>query len=162
MLHRLLLTPASIARVQRQRYTEDIPTISANEDDSAYPSARRTVRLLKSRREQLVTTSQNIVEFWNVCTRPATARGGLGLTVEATDGRVRLLERHFRVLPDTPAIYPRWRTLVLAHNVSGVGVHDARFVVTMLVYGVPHLLTFNVRDFSRYQTIAAIAPDDIS
>jgi predicted nucleic acid-binding protein len=131
-------------------------------NDPAYPTVRRAVRLLKSRREQLVTTPQNIAEFWNVCTRPATARGGLGLSVEATDMRVRLLERHFRVLPDTPAIYPMWRTLVLAHNVSGVQVHDARIVAAMLVHGVTHLITFNVRDFNRYQTITVVAPDDVT
>lgn len=131
-------------------------------NDPAYPTVRRAVRLLKSRREQLVTTPQNIAEFWNVCTRPATARGGLGLSVEATDMRVRLLERHFRVLPDTPAIYPMWRRLVLAQNVSGVQVHDARIIAAMLVHGVTHLLTFNVRDFNRYQTITAVAPDDVT
>lgn len=65
-------------------------------NDLAYPTIRQAVRSLKSRREQLVTTPQNIAEFWNVCTRPTTARGGLGLSIEATERRVRLLERHFR------------------------------------------------------------------
>ncbi len=129
-------------------------------NDPTYLTVRRAVSLLKSRREALVTTPQNIAEFWNVCTRPATARGGLGLSIEATDGRVRLLERHFRVLPDMPAIYPQWRTLVLAHNVSGVQVHDARMVAAMLIHGVTRLLSFNVREFSRYQTVTAITPDD--
>lgn len=130
--------------------------------DPTYATVRRAISLLKSRREMLVTTPQNIAEFWNVCTRPTTARGGLGLSVQATDARVRLLERHFRVLTDTPAIYPQWRTLVLAHNVSGVQVHDARIAAAMLVHGVEHLLTLNVRDFNRYGNITAIAPDDVA
>ena len=39
-------------------------------NDPAYPAIRLAVRILKTRREQLVTTPQNIAEFWNVCTRP--------------------------------------------------------------------------------------------
>lgn len=43
--------------------------------DPAYPAIRQAVRTLKARREQVVTTPQNIAEFWNVCTRPTTAPG---------------------------------------------------------------------------------------
>ena len=45
-------------------------------NNPADPDIRQAVRILKTRREQLVTTPQNIAEFWNVCTRPTTARGG--------------------------------------------------------------------------------------
>ena len=70
----------------------------------AYPAIRQAVRTLKTRGERIVTTSQNIAEFWNVCTRAITLRGGLGLSVEATERRLRLLERHFPVLPDSTAV----------------------------------------------------------
>jgi predicted nucleic acid-binding protein len=130
--------------------------------DPAYLAIRQAVRILKTRREQLVTTPQNITEFWNVCTRPTTARGGLGLSIEATERRVRLLERHFHVLPDSPGIYQEWRTLVLAHGVVGVQVHDARLAAAMKMHGVTHILTINVADFRRYPGITAVAPEDIS
>lgn len=130
--------------------------------DPNYPAIRRAVRILKTRREQLVTTPQNMVELWNVCTRPTTARGGLGLSIEATERRVRLLERHFRVLPDTPGIYQEWKALVLTHKVMGVQVHDARLVAAMRVHGVTRILTFNVTDFSRYPGVNAFAPTDIT
>jgi predicted nucleic acid-binding protein len=89
-------------------------------NDPAYPTIRQAVRTLKTQGEQIVTTSQNIVEFWNVCTRPTTARGGLGLSIEATERRVRLLERHFRVFSDNSSTYEQWKALVLAHHVRGV------------------------------------------
>ena len=130
-------------------------------NDPAYPTIRQAIRILKTRREHLVTTSQNIAEFWNVCTRPTTARGGLGLSVEATERRVRLLERHFRVLPDSSATYQQWKALVLAHHVRGVQVHDARIVATMLGTGVANILTSNVSDFRRYPGINVFAPEDI-
>lgn len=130
--------------------------------DPAYPAIRQAVRILMTRREQLVTASQNIAEFWNVCTRPTTARGGLGLSVEATERRVRLLERHFRVLPDSPTVYQEWKSLVIAHKVMGVQVYDARLVAAMNVHGVTNILTINVTDFNRYPVIQAVAPTGIS
>ena len=39
---------------------------------------RRAVATLLGRGDDLVTATQNAAEFWNVCTRPATARGGSG------------------------------------------------------------------------------------
>ena len=131
-------------------------------NDPAYPSIRNAVRTLKTRGEQIVTTPQNIAEFWNVCTRPVTVRGGLGLSVEATEMRLRLLERHFPVLPDSPFVYERWKTLVLVHKVIGVNVHDARLAAAMLVHGVTHILTANVRDFVRYPGVTAVRPDQIA
>ena len=131
-------------------------------NDPAYPIIRQAVRTLKTRREQVVTTPQNIAEFWNVCTRPTTARGGLGLNIEATERRVRLLERHFRVLPDNSATYQQWKALVLAHHVRGVQVHDARIVAAMLGSGVGSILTTNVSDFRRYPGISVFAPEDIA
>lgn len=131
-------------------------------NDPSYPAIRHAVRIIKIRREQLVTTPQNIAEFWNVCTRPTAARGGLGLSVEATERRLRLLERHFRVLPDSPAVYKEWKALVLAHGVKGVQVHDARLVAAMKVHGVARIITLNVDDFKRYPGIKAFVPSDVA
>ncbi len=130
-------------------------------NDPTYPAIRKAVRILKTHREQLVTTPQNLAEFWNVCTRPSTARGGLGLTVEATERRLRLLERHFPVLRDNPDSYSRWKSLVTTHNVMGVQVHDARLVASMIANGITHLLTANVADFTRYPGITVNAPEEI-
>jgi predicted nucleic acid-binding protein len=60
--------------------------------DRSSPEQRtifRALRKLWSDNHDLVTTSQNVAEFWNVSTRPAQARGGLGLPVTAVDARVK-------------------------------------------------------------------------
>lgn len=129
-------------------------------NDPAYQPIRRAVTILKTRREGIVTSAQNMVEFWRVCTRPVE-KNGLGLTVEATEQRLRLLERHFPVLADDARTYAEWKLIVSNHQVRGKQVHDARLVALMGVQGVTRVLTSNVRDFARYSGINAHAPEDI-
>src|SRR5439155_23972679 len=92
-------------------------------NDPDYPAIRRAVRTLKAGGEQIGATPQNMAEFWYVCTRPITVRGGLGLSVAATEMRLRLVERHFPVLLDSPADYETWKRLVLAQKLRVVNVH---------------------------------------
>jgi predicted nucleic acid-binding protein len=72
-------------------------------NDPHHPRIRESLRTLKRRGERLIITPQNIAEFWNVSTRPATARGGYGLTCADTAQRTRILERLFTMAYETPA-----------------------------------------------------------
>ena len=106
-------------------------------------------------------TSQNLVEFWNVCTRPTTARGGFGLSVEETDTRAKVVETHLTFLPDSEAVHHQWRRLVVFYGVSGVQVHDTRIVAAMQIHKITHLLTFNGNDFKRFSEITVVHPSEI-
>ncbi len=128
--------------------------------DPEYALVREAVEELAARGENLCFASQNLIEFWNVCTRPVS-KNGLGLTSAQTDERATLIERRFRLLPDNERVHAEWRGLVVAHSVAGVQVHDARLVAAMLVHGVPWLLTLNARDFGRYSRISAVHPRDV-
>jgi predicted nucleic acid-binding protein len=119
--------------------------------DPAHAAIRQALRGLNSRGDLPVTAAENVAEFWNVCTRPASARGGYGPSVAETDKRLRLLERLFPVLTDVPGTYALWRQLVVAYGVQGVQVHDARLVALMQTHSLTHLLTLNPADFARYQ-----------
>lgn len=124
-----------------------------------HSQVRATVRQLKIDGHELKITTQNCIEFWNVATRPAS-RNGFGLTPIQGDRLLRLLERLFPLVPDLPAVYPMWRSLVVQYGVSGVQVHDARLVAAMKVNGISHILTFNTNDFTRYvsEGIIPVAP----
>jgi predicted nucleic acid-binding protein len=63
---------------------------------------------------------------------------------------------------DDSLVYAEWRSLVLAHNVRGVQVHDARLAATMQAYGLTRILTLNGDDFLRYAEIEAIHPREVS
>ncbi|MBM3236099.1 PIN domain-containing protein [Candidatus Poribacteria bacterium] len=119
---------------------------------------RTAVRKLRASGHKLRVTPQNFVEFWNVATRPVE-RNGFGLTTVEADRLLRLAERLFPLLPDSPVVYPQWRRLVVTFGVSGVQVHDARLVAAMISHGVTHILTFNTTDFVRYATEGIMAVD---
>ncbi len=125
------------------------------------PIALKALQELKSQNEDLCYTTQVIVEFWSVCTRPLTARGGLGLTIEATERKAKLIEKQFRLLPESLATHQEWRRLVKLHNVKGVQVHDTMLAAVMNVYGITHLLTFNKPDFKRFGSFDVVSPADM-
>jgi predicted nucleic acid-binding protein len=66
----------------------------------------------------------------------------------------------FDLLPDTPAIYPVWESLVIQYRVSGKPAHDARLVAAMRVHGLAAILTFDRAGFSRYAGIEVVHPAD--
>ena len=57
------------------------------------------VRILENSGAILMYTSQNLAEFWNVCTRVTV--GGLELSIEEAAARVELVEAHFVFLPES-------------------------------------------------------------
>jgi predicted nucleic acid-binding protein len=129
--------------------------------DPEYAVVRTAVDALAARHCEVCFVSQNLVEFWNVCTRPAD-KNGFGLTGAEADVRAKLIESRFTLLPDTARIQTEWRRLVVVCSVSGVQVHDARLVAAMLAHGVTHLLTLNDQDFARYPGISVLHPREVA
>ena len=126
----------------------------ANRADVSYPIAIRAVVELHRRGEVLHVTPQNLIEFRNAATRP-TAANGLGLTASEAEAKSSAFEVAFPLLTEIPDIYPAWKALVSAFGVLGKQVYDARLVAICHVYGISHLLTFNVSHFTR---LARIGP----
>lgn len=78
--------------------------------DPEYVLVRGAVEVLTARGESLCFASQNLIEFWNVCTHPIS-KNGLGLTPAQTDERATLIESRFRLLPDNERVHAEWRRL---------------------------------------------------
>lgn len=133
-----------------------------NRNDPMYPIVARAVRRLRRRGYILVFFPQNLAEFWNVSTRPVTARGGLSRSLDVTRRRANALPRRFELLEDLPGTTKRWRRLVYAQDVAGANVHDARLVAAMQMHGVTHLLTLNIKDFQRYTNIVVLEPAQVA
>jgi predicted nucleic acid-binding protein len=129
-------------------------------DPALRTGARNAAKFLYRKGEQIICFPQNLVEFWNVSTRPPDANG-LGLTPEQAARYVDRFQSVLRLLPDTPEIFPAWRKLVLDYRVSGTKVHDARIVAAMTVHKVTQILTFDLDDFKRYDHVTAIHPNSL-
>ena len=126
----------------------------ANTSDIFYPVATRAVLTLHGQGESLRTSPQNLIEFRNCATRPANVNG-LGLLPTVAETKSASFESLFPLLAETPDIYPAWKALVQTLSVIGKQVHDARLVAVCHVYGITHLLTFNVQHITRF---AAFGP----
>lgn len=122
-----------------------------------HEAALAAITKLFSDEHNLCLIPQNLIEFWNVATRPVD-KNGLGWTSGQADEDVQGLESTFTILPDSPDIYPEWRRLVVAYSVQGKQVHDTRLVAAMNVYKITSLLTFNTGDFKRFPHIEIIDP----
>jgi predicted nucleic acid-binding protein len=124
------------------------------------PIVRRALRTLAGRGDGLCITAQNLHEFWYVATR-SVARNGLGLTPARTARKLQVLRHAFRFLPDTPGIYAEWEGLVTSLGISDARSYDARLVAVMRVYGLTHILTFNVADFAFVPGIIVLDPASV-
>ena len=104
-----------------------------------YAEAINATSILLERGEELYIVPQNLIEFWNVYTRPVE-RNGLGYTATEAYTEINRLKVFFPLLLDNTAIYLEWERLVISYSVVGVNVHDARLVAAMLVHQLtPHL-----------------------
>ncbi len=96
-----------------------------------------------------------------MATRPVS-QNGLGLSISEATSELLRLKSMFPLLPDTPAIYLVWESLVIQYQVSGKPAHDARLVAAMHVHGLTSILTFDRSGFSRYAGVQVVDPADVA
>jgi predicted nucleic acid-binding protein len=130
-------------------------------DDPEHAAISHALRALVGQGVRLCYTSQTLAEFWNASTRPLD-KNGFGLSVAETDRLAHVIERDFEFLPDSKEVHDRWRALLVAHDIQGVQVHDARLAASMYVHRVGRLLTINIRDFRRFNDLHVLHPAELS
>jgi predicted nucleic acid-binding protein len=119
--------------------------------DAFHALVEDAVDTLIIRREELLITTQNVAELWNVATRPI-ANNGLALSPVAIAKLYEdTIEPMCELLPEPDTLADRFKRLLLQYGAIGKQVHDARLVAMMLVWQVENLLTLNDRDFRRYE-----------
>ena len=119
--------------------------------DPLHATARKAVRALRRQHDSFYVSIQNVAEFWNVCTRPTSARNGLGIEPSEVEKRIATINRWTRVLTESEASYAVWQRLVATYSVRGASVHDARLASVMIANGISQILTFNGSHFARYE-----------
>jgi hypothetical protein len=81
--------------------------------------ARDALKALYRRGDSVCVLAQNLIELWNVSTRPIQVNG-LGLSLGETERNITRCESLFVLLPDAPAFFQEWKRLVVSHGVSGL------------------------------------------
>lgn len=147
------------------RYLLDTNVLLRDTDQSSaqHETARTALLNLASTAAPLFVASQVLVEFWAVASRPMK-ENGLSLGAPEIERRIAAYLTAFDFVPDTSAIFDEWRRLANAYAPQGKPTHDARLVAAMKVHGLTHILTFNAKDFRRYEAgenIAVVEPDSV-
>ncbi len=114
---------------------------------------------LRVKGDLLCITTQNLIEFWAVVTRPTNVNG-YGWTTQQAAAEIQYLRNKFIYLPDPPDVLQHWLALVAQHDIKGRRTHDARLAAVMQAHGITHLLTFNTDDFKPFTNLTLIHPGD--
>ncbi len=138
----------------------NILTRMADPAHTMHQEALDAVTLLIQQGHTLHVVPQNIYEFWVVATRPESVNG-LGKTAAEALLDLTNLKSLFLWLDDSPLVYGVWEGLVTGTPILGKNAHDARFVASMTVHGLTHLLTFNIQDFRQYSGITVVSPANV-
>ena len=125
-----------------------------------YSLAVNSVASLIARGDECIITPQILIEFWVVATRPIEVNG-LGWNVEQTSFKINRLVNQFTLIEETKAIFPQWLDLVTKYQIKGKRTHDARLMTVAIACSITHILTFNVKDFTRITELTIIHPNDI-
>lgn len=98
----------------------------------------------------LILCPQVLREFHKVLTTPTTANG-FGLKPEAAMLEIKNLESTYSLVLENSNQFDIWKSIVEKYSVSGKAVHDANIYAFMKSQSITDILTFNVKDFKRYQ-----------
>jgi predicted nucleic acid-binding protein len=118
--------------------------------------ALQAVRSRMNDRTNLWVSRQVLREYLSVMTREQGFAAPLSPGVAAD--RVLAFEDLFQVADETPEVTAVLVRLLREVGARGRQIHDANVVATMLACGVPTLLTDNVQDFRRYESLITVLP----
>jgi predicted nucleic acid-binding protein len=132
----------------------------SNTSDSQSQLVSEAVSSLLEQANDCYLSSQILIEFWVVATRPSNVNG-LGWSVEQTRNRIEQLLNYFPILEETSEIFAVWIKLVTENQISGKRTHDARIAAAMLALDISHILTLNPNDFAGIPGIFVVHPRDV-
>ena len=80
------------------------------------------------------------------------------MPIDDVEKELRTLTATFHIADETAAVTQQWIALLKQFPTGGKQVHDANIVATMLVNDIGVLLTNNVADLKRYDSLITIIP----
>ncbi len=106
---------------------------------------------------ELWISRQVIREYLVQATHPTNVTPPL--SIDQVMSQMDIITTLFRIADETPAVTAQLFHLLKTYPTRGKQVHDANLVATMIVYGIPSLLTLNIADFTRFEgQITIVSP----
>ncbi|MFK0731655.1 MAG: type II toxin-antitoxin system VapC family toxin [Gloeotrichia echinulata IR180] len=121
-----------------------------------YVLAKERLQAFAEQGIDLWISRQTLREYLAAMTRRSDLTGAIPVASLVAD--VRDFPNYFRLAEDSSQITERLLTLMETIPSGGKQVHDANIVATMLVYGIPQLLTHNTADFARFSELITVLP----
>ncbi|MBD2246995.1 type II toxin-antitoxin system VapC family toxin [Nostoc sp. FACHB-888] len=118
--------------------------------------ATERIQALVEQGIDLWISRQTLREYLAAMTRRGDLTGNIPITSLVAD--VRYFASYFRLVEDNLLVTERLLALMEEIPSGGKQVHDANIVATMLVYGIPQLLTHNTSDFARFSGLITVLP----
>ncbi|MDY6938711.1 MAG: type II toxin-antitoxin system VapC family toxin [Cyanobacteriota bacterium] len=131
-----------------------------NPTDVQHELVTQAVINLLAQADECYLSTQVLIEFWVVATRP-TDVNGLGWSIEQTRHIIDGLLDRFPIVEESFQLFPKWLNLVTENNIKGKRTHDARIVALMLTSDIHHVLTLNPNDFSGIPGITVVHSREI-
>lgn len=116
-----------------------------------FGTAVSAVDRLRGQQRPLCISAQVLREYLAVVTRPQATTAGTPMPRAMANANA--FRRRFLLLQETSDTMDRLFDLLANHPTAGRQVHDANLVATMLSNGITTLLTFNTRDFRRFEDV---------
>ena len=129
----------------------------AKSDDPQRPTAERALANLAAAGRPIFVVPQCLYEFHAVATRPLKDNG-LDRSAHEAEATADFFLGRFTLLKDERGVFTHWRELVRRYSVRGKPTHDGRLVAAMRRHGLTRILTFNGKDFARYDDLAVLDP----
>jgi predicted nucleic acid-binding protein len=105
---------------------------------------------------ELWISRQILREYLATLTR--TQQFSITLPIATVLEDIQYFLNRFLIAEDNSQVTERLLTLMETILIGGKQVHDANIVATMLVYGIPQLLTHNTGDFARFSGLITVLP----
>jgi predicted nucleic acid-binding protein len=121
-----------------------------------HQTARQAIQEQYAAGAEIWISRQVLREYLVTLSRPQTFSNPQPPDILAAD--VRSFINQFFIAEDSAQVTERLLDLLQQFPTGGKQVHDANIVATMLVYGIPSLLTNNTDDFARFARYITIVP----
>jgi predicted nucleic acid-binding protein len=99
---------------------------------------------------------QILREYLVTLSRPQTFSAPVAPAALVAD--VIRFQTQFLIAEDGPLVTSNLLGLLSTFSIGGKQVHDANIVATMQVQGIRRILTKNVADFSRFDSLITVSP----